>query len=84
MVKSGRITGEDRRRAWIELRRAAKENKTRPFYRATNKQGLMYAGNHATHALLVSSCNLSSLGIVSHSAHYASSEDGFAHCLIPH
>ncbi|XP_040990951.1 beta-glucosidase-like SFR2, chloroplastic isoform X1 [Juglans microcarpa x Juglans regia] len=44
VVKSGRIRREDRRRAWIELRRAAKENKTRPFYRAINKQGLMYAG----------------------------------------
>ncbi|GMY27976.1 beta-glucosidase-like SFR2, chloroplastic isoform X1 [Fagus crenata] len=44
VVKSGRITREDRALAWRDLQRAAKENKTRPFYRAANKHGLMYAG----------------------------------------
>ncbi|GAA0152853.1 glycosidase [Lithospermum erythrorhizon] len=44
VVTSGKITRQDRARAWIELQRAANEKKTRPFYRAVNKQGLMYAG----------------------------------------
>lgn len=44
VVTSGRISREDREQAWNELQRAANENKTRPFYRAINKQGLMYAG----------------------------------------
>ncbi|KAL0457529.1 UNVERIFIED_CONTAM: Beta-glucosidase-like SFR2, chloroplastic [Sesamum latifolium] len=38
------ITRIDRARAWNELQTAAKEGKTRPFYRAVNKHGLMYAG----------------------------------------
>ncbi|PIN18105.1 Beta-glucosidase, lactase phlorizinhydrolase [Handroanthus impetiginosus] len=44
VVKSGKITRLDRARAWNELQMAAKEGKTRPFYRAVNKHGLMYAG----------------------------------------
>lgn len=44
MVTSGKITRADRERAWNELQTAAKEKKTRPFYRAVNKHGLMYAG----------------------------------------
>ncbi|KAL3812245.1 hypothetical protein ACJIZ3_013513 [Penstemon smallii] len=44
VVKSGKITRLDRLRAWNELQTAAKEKKTRPFYRAVNKNGLMYAG----------------------------------------
>ncbi|XP_059435293.1 beta-glucosidase-like SFR2, chloroplastic isoform X1 [Corylus avellana] len=44
VVTSGRITREDRAQAWNELQAAAKEKKTRPFYRAANKHGLMYAG----------------------------------------
>lgn len=41
---TGKVTREDRKQAWNELQRAAKERKTRPFYRAANKHGLMYAG----------------------------------------
>ncbi|XP_074291914.1 galactolipid galactosyltransferase SFR2, chloroplastic [Silene latifolia] len=44
VATSGKVTREEREGAWIELHRAAKEKKTRPFYRAVNKQGLMYAG----------------------------------------
>jgi len=51
VVTSGRITREDRARAWNDLQRAAEEKKTRPFYRAVNKHGFMYAGK---------SCNSSS------------------------
>ncbi|KAJ0570486.1 putative beta-glucosidase [Helianthus annuus] len=44
VVTSGKVTREDRNKAWNELQKAAREKKTRPFYRATNKHGLMYAG----------------------------------------
>ncbi|OVA13574.1 Glycoside hydrolase [Macleaya cordata] len=44
VVTTGKITRQDRARAWNELQRAAKERKTHPFYRAVNKHGLMYAG----------------------------------------
>ncbi|GER51765.1 beta-glucosidase-like SFR2, partial [Striga asiatica] len=44
IVKSGKIERLDRTRAWRELQSAAKERKKRPFYRAVNKHGLMYAG----------------------------------------
>ncbi|GFQ02238.1 beta-glucosidase-like sfr2 chloroplastic [Phtheirospermum japonicum] len=44
IVKSGKITRLDRARAWGELQTAAKEGEKRPFYRAVNKHGLMYAG----------------------------------------
>nr|QJC44977.1 beta glucosidase 14 [Stevia rebaudiana] len=44
VVTSGKITREDRNKAWYELQKAAREKKTRPFYRAVNKYGLMYAG----------------------------------------
>lgn len=48
MATTGIITQQDRQRAWNELRKAAKGRKTRPFYRAVDKHGLMYAGtmNH--------------------------------------
>ncbi|XP_043708649.1 beta-glucosidase-like SFR2, chloroplastic [Telopea speciosissima] len=44
VVTTGKITRQDRAHAWSELQSAAKDKKTRPFYRAVNKQGLMYAG----------------------------------------
>jgi beta-glucosidase/6-phospho-beta-glucosidase/beta-galactosidase len=44
VATTGKVTRQDRKQAWNELRRAAKEGKTRPFYRAVNKHGLMYAG----------------------------------------
>ncbi|KAK7363440.1 hypothetical protein VNO77_05583 [Canavalia gladiata] len=44
IVNTGKVTHEDRERAWDELQRAAKEKKTRPFYRAVDKHRLMYAG----------------------------------------
>ncbi|PWA80617.1 hypothetical protein CTI12_AA195860 [Artemisia annua] len=44
VVTSGKITRQDRGKAWYELQKAAREKKTRPFYRAINKNGLMYSG----------------------------------------
>ncbi|KAK0608458.1 hypothetical protein LWI29_030985 [Acer saccharum] len=44
VATTGKVTREDRARAWNELQTAAKEKKTRPFYRAVNKHGFMYAG----------------------------------------
>ncbi|KAE9601520.1 hypothetical protein Lal_00040579 [Lupinus albus] len=44
IVKTGKVTSNDRERVWDELQRAAKERKTRPFYRAVDKHGFMYAG----------------------------------------
>ncbi|XP_068658558.1 beta-glucosidase-like SFR2, chloroplastic [Aristolochia californica] len=44
VVKTGKVTKIDRARVWYELQSPAKEHKTRPFYRAVNKNGLMYAG----------------------------------------
>ncbi|KAG9457755.1 hypothetical protein H6P81_002263 [Aristolochia fimbriata] len=44
VVKTGKVTKIDRARAWYELQSAAKDQKTRPFYRAVDKHGLMYAG----------------------------------------
>lgn len=43
-MSTGKVTREDREGAWDELQRAAREKKTRPFYRAVDKHGLMYAG----------------------------------------
>ncbi|RID81058.1 hypothetical protein BRARA_A03668 [Brassica rapa] len=43
IVKSGKITRKDRSLAWNELQRAAKSGKLRPFYRAVDNHGLMYA-----------------------------------------
>ncbi|WOH13090.1 hypothetical protein DCAR_0832599 [Daucus carota subsp. sativus] len=44
VATSGIVTREERKQAWNELQRAAREKKTRPFYRIVNKKGLMYAG----------------------------------------
>lgn len=44
VVTTGRVSREDRERAWYELSKAAKEGKCRPFYRASDKHGFMYAG----------------------------------------
>ncbi|GJU42917.1 beta-glucosidase-like SFR2, chloroplastic isoform X2 [Tanacetum coccineum] len=44
VVTSGKITRQDRDKAFYELQKAAREKKTRPFYRAVNKYGLMYSG----------------------------------------
>lgn len=44
VATSGKVLREDRVRSWNELQTAAKEKKTRPFCRAVNKHGLMYAG----------------------------------------
>lgn len=43
-MKTGKIEKQDRLCAWRELQIAAKEKKTRPFCRAVDKHGLMYAG----------------------------------------
>ncbi|KAH0881419.1 hypothetical protein HID58_068813 [Brassica napus] len=43
IVKSGKITRNDRSLAWEELQKAAKAGKVRPFYRAVDNHGLMYA-----------------------------------------
>ncbi|XP_023765711.1 beta-glucosidase-like SFR2, chloroplastic isoform X1 [Lactuca sativa] len=44
VATSGKITRQDRDKAWYELQKAAREKKTRPFYRGVNKHGFMYAG----------------------------------------
>lgn len=44
VATTGIVSRQDREKAWIELRRAVKGKKTRPFYRAVDKHGLMYAG----------------------------------------
>ncbi|ONI27935.1 hypothetical protein PRUPE_1G112100 [Prunus persica] len=44
VATTGKITQDDREGAWNELHKAARAQKTRPFYRQVNKQGLMYAG----------------------------------------
>ncbi|KAK6913649.1 Glycoside hydrolase family 1 [Dillenia turbinata] len=44
VATTGKITRHDRERAWDELWVAAKAKKKRPFYRAVNKDGFMYAG----------------------------------------
>lgn len=44
VVKSGQVTKVDRARSWNELQQAARKKQTRPFYRAVDKSGHMYAG----------------------------------------
>ncbi|XP_044500494.1 beta-glucosidase-like SFR2, chloroplastic isoform X2 [Mangifera indica] len=44
VVNTGKVTRGDRAHAWNDLRVVAKLKKTRPFYRAVDKHGLMYAG----------------------------------------
>ncbi|XP_078436337.1 glycosyl hydrolase superfamily protein [Wolffia australiana] len=44
VARAGKVTKEDRSRAWSKLKRAAREHKTRPFYRAVDRHGRMYAG----------------------------------------
>lgn len=79
-MTSGRITREDREQAWNELQRAANENKTRPFYRAINKQGLMYAGklhNSSTFRFKLQAFSWN----CDHFSKHACTEDGFVHFL---
>ncbi|KAJ7561489.1 hypothetical protein O6H91_03G030700 [Diphasiastrum complanatum] len=44
VAKSGKVTREQRVRAWDELQTVASEGKVRPFYRAVDQHSLMYAG----------------------------------------
>lgn len=44
IVTTGKITRHDRLAAWRELQQAAFQKKTRPFFRAVDKHGRMYAG----------------------------------------
>nr|BBF90082.1 putative SFR2, SENSITIVE TO FREEZING 2 [Oryza rufipogon]BBF90091.1 putative SFR2, SENSITIVE TO FREEZING 2 [Oryza rufipogon] len=44
VVTTGKITRQDRMFAWRELQQAAVQKKTRPFFRAVDKHGRMYAG----------------------------------------
>ncbi|CAD6344046.1 unnamed protein product [Miscanthus lutarioriparius] len=44
VVTTGKITRQDRLDAWRELQQAAFQKKTRPFFRAVDKHGRMYAG----------------------------------------
>lgn len=44
VVKTGKVTQQQREIAWNELQIAAAQGKTRPFYREVNKLGLMYSG----------------------------------------
>ena len=63
IVTTGKVTREDRDREWNDLQRAAIEKKTRPFYRAVDKHGLMYAGIHKTILLSCQLIVLMSLGL---------------------
>ncbi|MCO5549360.1 hypothetical protein L7F22_002830 [Adiantum nelumboides] len=44
IAKTGKITKQQRDQAWSELQTAAAQGKRRPFCRAVDKNGLMYAG----------------------------------------
>ncbi|XP_074582368.1 beta-glucosidase-like SFR2, chloroplastic [Curcuma longa] len=44
VAETRQVTKADRMRVWRELQLAAKEKRTRPFYRAVDRHGLMYAG----------------------------------------
>lgn len=46
-MQTGKITKLERVRAWTELQHAAREKKTRPFYRAVDRKGHMLAGKYA-------------------------------------
>lgn len=60
-MNTGKVTREDRDGAWNELQRAAKEKKTRPFYRAVDKHGLMLAGNYLLLECRLTTVNMSLL-----------------------
>lgn len=44
VVETRQVTKAERMRVWSEFQLAAKEKRTRPFYRAVDRRGLMYAG----------------------------------------
>ncbi|XP_042403751.1 beta-glucosidase-like SFR2, chloroplastic isoform X1 [Zingiber officinale] len=44
VVETRQVTKAERMRVWSELQLAAREKRTRPFYRAVDRRGLMYAG----------------------------------------
>ncbi|XP_008801744.1 beta-glucosidase-like SFR2, chloroplastic isoform X2 [Phoenix dactylifera] len=44
VVKTGQVTKLDRVQSWRELQQASLAKRTRPFYRAVDKHGRMYAG----------------------------------------
>ncbi|KAG6500523.1 hypothetical protein ZIOFF_040370 [Zingiber officinale] len=44
VVETRQVTKAERMRGWSELQLAAREKRTRPFYRAVDRRGLMYAG----------------------------------------
>ena len=44
ICKNGMVTKRQRIEAWAELQNAAEQGKKRPFCRAVNRNGLMYAG----------------------------------------
>jgi hypothetical protein len=47
ICKSGMITKVQRAAAWNELQSAIKSGKKRPFCRAVDRNGLMYAGKYS-------------------------------------
>lgn len=66
VVKTGQVTKLDRIRAWSELQRAAKDTKTRPFYRAVDKTGRMYAGKLCRYLFPQPGVNLSPIFFALH------------------
>ncbi len=44
MSKTGKVTRKQREEAWEELQSAVRQGMTRPFCRAINDYGLMFAG----------------------------------------
>ena len=46
LVTTRKITKVDRTHVWSELKHAAKEKKTRPFYQAVDRKGHMCAGKY--------------------------------------
>ncbi len=46
LSKTGKVTKKQRQEVWEELQSAARRGMTRPFCRAINDHGLMFAGQY--------------------------------------
>jgi hypothetical protein len=46
LSKTGKVTRKQRQEVWEELQSAARRGMTRPFCRAINDHGLMFAGQY--------------------------------------
>jgi len=52
--KTGKVTRKQRKEAWEELQSAVRQGMTRPFCRAINDYGLMFAGEDLSLSLSLS------------------------------